>query len=412
MVHPIVRMFHDEIRQVIDQFSDQRFGAHPAQRRSLVVILRGLPGSGKSTFAALLKVYAEGVGLEAQICSADDFFDRHNGSRFELELLGEAHARCQEYCRLALQRGVPVVIIDNTNVKSSEWMTYVNLAVRGDHAVCRVNIVVEVALDVLIARSVHEIPKYHMVRREMLFRQDNQLYAPHVQATMRDNVFVARDEEVDQRQDRMHPMQLMFFEVIHDQLVTFANFRRGAVGYEATRSLVFVLRGLPGCGKSTFALLAKIYAQAMGFSARICSSDDHFRSRAGFHYDPNEMAAARALCYQNLRFALHRHVDVVIVDDPNIDGGELRTTLFEASLHLRVIVNFRCATMELAAAQLERTFTHCARVDMERLQASFDAFHAVQLPADPPPIEIDPIFNTWDTYIAAEANRATQPRGY
>jgi tRNA uridine 5-carbamoylmethylation protein Kti12 len=116
MEQPIVRMFHEEIRSLVDEFIPQRLADPMGERRSLVVILRGLPGSGKSTFATLLKIYAESRGLQAQICCADDYFIQSNGYKFEPGQLSNAHARCEDYCFFALQRSVPVVIIDNTNV--------------------------------------------------------------------------------------------------------------------------------------------------------------------------------------------------------------------------------------------------------------------------------------------------------
>ncbi len=62
-LHPIVRMCHDEILQIVDGFSAERLENAGRHLPSIVVILRGLPGAGKSTFATLLKMYVANARL-------------------------------------------------------------------------------------------------------------------------------------------------------------------------------------------------------------------------------------------------------------------------------------------------------------------------------------------------------------
>jgi len=83
-----------------------------------VIIMRGLPGSGKSFFA-------KNLGGENVIVSADDYF-LHNG-RYEFvpSKLGEAHAFCMRSFIDAIHNNVvDNVIVDNTNIRQWEIHPY------------------------------------------------------------------------------------------------------------------------------------------------------------------------------------------------------------------------------------------------------------------------------------------------
>ncbi|CAN9511618.1 unnamed protein product [Ophioblennius macclurei] len=135
------RSFHS--RRNEDRHSDcvQRFDSlddvwerchHPpshdhaqSERPTLVLILmRGLPGSGKSTRAReLLSTGPSGVVL-----STDDYFAHREGYRYESRLLGAAHQWNQRRAKDALFDGRSPVIIDNTNLQAWEMKPYVQMA--------------------------------------------------------------------------------------------------------------------------------------------------------------------------------------------------------------------------------------------------------------------------------------------
>jgi 2'-5' RNA ligase/predicted kinase/uncharacterized protein (UPF0248 family) len=87
-----------------------------------VVILRGLPGSGKSY---LSKNCSEKNSLA--VCSADDFFSKSGRYEFDRDLLPEAHLHCLEQFLQALQDGTELIVIDNTNSMLWEYRNYVSL---------------------------------------------------------------------------------------------------------------------------------------------------------------------------------------------------------------------------------------------------------------------------------------------
>jgi predicted kinase len=89
-----------------------------------VVIMSGLPGSGKSYYAA--KLAAE---CSATVCSADDYFVTSGGEyAFDPSKLGEAHAACMRRFAEALLFGYQTVIVDNTNTTALEIAPYYALA--------------------------------------------------------------------------------------------------------------------------------------------------------------------------------------------------------------------------------------------------------------------------------------------
>ena len=89
-----------------------------------LVIMRGLPGSGKSTYVRLHYTDSESV-----VCSADDFFVQPDGEYlFNPTLLPRAHGECMVRAEVAMRHGMPLVIVDNTNTTSGEWLVYQHLA--------------------------------------------------------------------------------------------------------------------------------------------------------------------------------------------------------------------------------------------------------------------------------------------
>ena len=95
-------------------------------------ILRGLPGSGKSTIVSdILKKYKD-----APVCSADNFFLNSDGRyHFDTDKLSEAHETCHDATKAACESGKNIVIIDNTNIKRWELRFYVGIAAKHNYTV-------------------------------------------------------------------------------------------------------------------------------------------------------------------------------------------------------------------------------------------------------------------------------------
>jgi predicted kinase len=95
-------------------------------KASTLLIIRGLPGSGKSTRAlSFVQSGAMDVHLEA-----DQFFtDSYGVYRFDPTLVRDAHAWCQRETEKALGEGKSVVV-SNTFTQMWELQPYIEIAER------------------------------------------------------------------------------------------------------------------------------------------------------------------------------------------------------------------------------------------------------------------------------------------
>ena len=91
-----------------------------------VIILRGVSGSGKSTFASMLARHNSG----AVVVTADDYFtDSWGLYKFDASKLGAAHAHCFKRFQNALFNcDVNTVIVANTNTSPKDFKNYVDVA--------------------------------------------------------------------------------------------------------------------------------------------------------------------------------------------------------------------------------------------------------------------------------------------
>ncbi|KAM4699130.1 NEDD4-binding protein 2-like 1 isoform 2-T2 [Discoglossus pictus] len=109
---------------------------HPAPRPSRfskhLYLLRGLPGSGKSSLARKLKRDFP----SALVFSTDNYFILEDGTYlYDHELLREAHKWNQKQARQAMNRGKTPIIIDNTNIQAWEMKPYVIMALENNYQV-------------------------------------------------------------------------------------------------------------------------------------------------------------------------------------------------------------------------------------------------------------------------------------
>jgi predicted kinase len=93
-------------------------GSVQSEMKRKLYIMRGLPGSGKSTKAKEL------AGSLGQIFSTDEYFMQDGKYRFDASRLPEYHRRNLDDSTMAMRRGTGVVVIDNTNIEPFHFEKY------------------------------------------------------------------------------------------------------------------------------------------------------------------------------------------------------------------------------------------------------------------------------------------------
>lgn len=129
-----------------------------------MVIMRGIPGSGKST-------YARNEYYDFKHCSADNFWSEDQS--FDPALLPEAHAFCLREVLLALRSGDNVVV-DNTHIRSWEYEDYCLIA---DTFGCvlkifEMQIQTVRHIQICAGRTIHEVPPAVVARMAIQFQPD------------------------------------------------------------------------------------------------------------------------------------------------------------------------------------------------------------------------------------------------
>lgn len=88
-----------------------------------VIIMRGLPGAGKTTYVENLK------GGNVVVCSADHYHMVDGVYKFNPKNSGSAHDKClKRYLDYLLVSNVTDVIVDNTNTTLAELAPYARIA--------------------------------------------------------------------------------------------------------------------------------------------------------------------------------------------------------------------------------------------------------------------------------------------
>jgi predicted kinase len=121
-----------------------------------VIIMRGIPGSGKSTRAR--ELVAEGI-----IHSTDDLFMVDGEYVFNHRMLGYNHGKNLKNFIKSLGLGLSPVIVDNTNVRHRDYKEYVTRAAEFGYDV-QYEVLPLIDVKVAVERNTHNVPEFAIQR--------------------------------------------------------------------------------------------------------------------------------------------------------------------------------------------------------------------------------------------------------
>ncbi|KXX71385.1 AAA family ATPase [Flammeovirga sp. SJP92] len=115
-----------------------------------LILLRGLPGAGKTTVAQ-----AMGGSIEA-----DDFMINDNGEyQFDPKKLTFAHKQCEEMVKLCMSRNQELIVVSNTFTTEDEMKNYYSMAEKYGYQVS--SLIVENRHG---GQSIHNVPDSNIKR--------------------------------------------------------------------------------------------------------------------------------------------------------------------------------------------------------------------------------------------------------
>lgn len=93
----------------------------------ILTICRGIPGSGKSTFAKQ---------LTSNVFEADHYFiDNEGNYNFDPSKIKDAHKDCQDNVRYAMESSISKIAVSNTSTQDWELQPYYELATKYGYTV-------------------------------------------------------------------------------------------------------------------------------------------------------------------------------------------------------------------------------------------------------------------------------------
>lgn len=118
-------------------------------KEKLLILTRGIPGSGKTTFAHFMA-----DSNEYPVISADDYFMVDNEYKYDRNLIGQAHAHCQSKTEKHMRAETERIFVANTFTTEREMQPYFDLAKKYGYKVF--SIVIENRHGNI---NVHDVPK-------------------------------------------------------------------------------------------------------------------------------------------------------------------------------------------------------------------------------------------------------------
>eukprot|EP00794_Sanderia_malayensis_P008777 gene8777-9715_t len=196
-----------------------------------VLIMRGLPGSGKSY---LIKNSIEARQADAEneadprknvvVCGADEYFaDSQSGYSFNASDVMSAHSHCHRKFVSAIVTNARLIVIDNTNSQTWEYQIYKRIAKLCGYRIRLLEIACkdEETLQGYIKRGRHNVSKHAMTRMWQRWEEDKDsvIIYPclHQNGEANYSLIGLIDDAVKRESVVVHPKGILFSAVFLDE---------------------------------------------------------------------------------------------------------------------------------------------------------------------------------------------------
>ncbi len=112
----------------------------------VLIIIRGIPGCGKSSFAKLFGT--------SNVCTADDYFMKDGEYKWDPSKIKFAHEWCQSKAKSMMDVYEPLIIVANTSTTERELKPYYDLAEKYGYKVY--SVIVENRHE---GKNIHNVPE-------------------------------------------------------------------------------------------------------------------------------------------------------------------------------------------------------------------------------------------------------------
>ena len=148
----------------------------------MLILMRGLPGSGKSTEAQQLAIkHVQAGGSSVAICSTDSYHMVDGKYVFQEDKLGLYHTLNQNRVYRHMELDTELIIVDNTNIKRRDMRHYLVSAEKFGYEVEEITVgphleimspdAREAYLDMCARRNQHDVPRHVIAKMAEQFQE-------------------------------------------------------------------------------------------------------------------------------------------------------------------------------------------------------------------------------------------------
>ena len=161
-------------RQAQDIFEHMLYKIEDSGRNLCFLVMRGLPGSGKSYVSKRLQKLMQNEGHQTIRICTDEILEMCEGDYlWEGRKMPLYHGIAKDMANNALCKNVPIVILDNTNIKKKDYFYYMEVAALNGYSTHTfvVGDFDERAIQNSIKRNSHSVPEEAIRRMAKDFQE-------------------------------------------------------------------------------------------------------------------------------------------------------------------------------------------------------------------------------------------------